>query len=37
MKPEGIERVLVVGAGVMGHGIAQVFSQAGPGSQPGGS
>jgi 3-hydroxybutyryl-CoA dehydrogenase len=29
MEPQGIERALVVGAGVMGHAIAQVFAQAG--------
>ena len=29
MDPQGIERALVVGAGVMGHAIAQVFAQAG--------
>ncbi|MCL5961889.1 MAG: 3-hydroxyacyl-CoA dehydrogenase family protein [Chloroflexi bacterium] len=28
-KAEGIDRVAVVGAGLMGHGIAQVFTQAG--------
>jgi 3-hydroxybutyryl-CoA dehydrogenase len=29
MDPRGVSSVLVVGAGVMGHSIAQVFSQAG--------
>ena len=29
MKPEGVERIAVLGAGVMGHGIAQIAAQAG--------
>ena len=29
MKPEGINRIAVLGAGVMGHGIAQIAAQAG--------
>ena len=29
MKPEGVGRIAVLGAGVMGHGIAQIAAQAG--------
>ena len=29
MKPNEVKRVLVIGAGIMGHSIAQVFAQAG--------
>ncbi len=29
MKPEGVDRIAVLGAGVMGHGIAQIAAQAG--------
>ncbi|MGD0805066.1 MAG: enoyl-CoA hydratase-related protein [Candidatus Bathyarchaeia archaeon] len=29
MKPEGVRRIAVLGAGVMGHGIAQIAAQAG--------
>ncbi len=29
MKPEGVSRIAVLGAGVMGHGIAQIAAQAG--------
>lgn len=29
MDPKGVERVVVVGEGTMGNGIAQVFSRAG--------
>jgi enoyl-CoA hydratase/3-hydroxyacyl-CoA dehydrogenase len=29
MKPEGVSRIAILGAGVMGHGIAQIAAQAG--------